>query len=527
MAACSKVIPLLKSHHVTQCLLVFESLLTGLITGVLIAAFRFGIDQITFFKNSIYGFIIRHGALFLLPVACALAAVGLFIGFIIKKYPMIKGSGVAQIEGVFMQKLRLSPWPELPLKFIGGVLDIGLGLSVGREGPSVQLGAYVGDAVEKIGKRSFVEHVYLLTAGAAAGIAATFNAPLAAIVFALEDLHQYFSPLLLMCVMAGAFAGDCAVSFFSGAGPIFRFSVSDPYPASLLPLLVGLGIFVALIGHSFKKSIQGFHHLFEKMHIAPTLRPVIPFLISLPVGLLCGYAGGGGDALIEAVAEQQFSMKILFILLTVKILFTGISAGSGAIGGIFLPLLACGALSGVLYAHVLVSFGILEETYCIHMLLFGMAACFTAVIKAPLTACLIVFETSGSIDHLSGLIITCLVSYLTVTLIGSHAHDHTQLEQILETQEKSALHTADKAQSNSRQMYELPVQPQSAAAMKTISEVHWPDGCLIISVLRGDQELLPNGRTYLYSGDKLIILAEDSRNETVLAELTELTSGHL
>lgn len=513
----------LKKRNGNRWVLVFESFITGIITGLVIAAFRLAIDYVNGFRLFVYDSIKENGFFFAPVILIFLAGVGAFIGFIIKKYPIIRGSGVAQIEGVFMQKLRLSPWPELPLKFIGGVLGIGLGLSVGREGPSVHLGAYVGDAVEKFGKRSFAERVCLITAGAAAGLAATFNAPFAAVVFALEDLHQYLSPLLLVCVMAGAFAGDFAASTLLGSGPIFNFYVELAYPMTKIFWLLGLGVFVALVGHGFKKSIYFFQHLYEKLCIPSAFRPIMPFLLSVPVGLWFGYAGGGGDPLIEALAEQSFTITSLVVLLAVKILFTGISAGSGAIGGIFVPLLACGAVSGILYAKLLTYFGILEASQTVNLLMFGMAACFTAVIKAPLTACIIVFETSGALHHLSGLVLTCLTAYLTANFIGSQAHDHVLLTQILES-ETGEQEAAEVTNGHSPQVYELPVQPQSAAALKKICETDWPKDCLIVSVVRGDHELIPHGSTIVYPGDKLIVLAGIPHSDALLEQLTDLTS---
>ena len=283
MDAYSKTGAFLKSRQENKWMLVFESLITGVITGLVITGFRLSIAYIRNFRVSTYPLIREAGTVGVIVALAVLAGVGLFIGFIITKRPMIRGGGVAQIEGVFTHKLQFSPLPELPLKFIGGVLSIGLGLSMGREGPSVQLGAYVGDLVERAGKRSFTERVCLITAGAAAGLSATFNAPFAAIVFALEDLHHHLSPLLLACVMAGAFAGDFTASLLVGSGPIFRFSGAVAYPLSQFAWLIGLGVFVTLMGHGFKQSIYSFQRLYQRLHIPAMLRPVIPFLLSLPI----------------------------------------------------------------------------------------------------------------------------------------------------------------------------------------------------------------------------------------------------
>ena len=334
-----------------------------------------------------------------------------------------------------MQRLKLSVWPELPLKFLGGVMDIGLGLSLGREGPSVQIGAYIGDAVEKIGKRSFTERICLLTAGAAAGLAGTFNAPFAGVLFAIEDLHQYLTPLLLVCVMAGAFASDFIVCLFFGNHNAFNLSATIDYPLDQTVYLIGLGILVAVIGHLFKKSIYASQALYERLRIPPHLRPVFPFLLVIPFFLIFGYVNGGGDELIEAVKEHHFSIYMLVLLLFAKILFTGISAGSGAIGGIFVPLFACGAIGGLIYAKSLAHFGLLDVALIENMMIYGMVACFATVIKAPLTACAIIIETCANMHNLSPIVLTSLVAYTTANLIGSASHDEVLLEQILKSKE--------------------------------------------------------------------------------------------
>ena len=512
---------LLKKRHENKWLLVFESLLTGLLTGLVITGFRLSISYLRNIRVALYAVIRSTGALGVILALIGLVLAGLFVGFIITKWPMIRGGGVAQIEGVFMQKLHFSPLSELPLKFIGGILTIGLGLSVGREGPSVQLGAYVGDAVERIGKRSFTERVCLITAGAAAGLSATFNAPFAAVIFALEDIHHHLTPLLLACVMAGSFAGDFAGSILLGSGPTFRFFTAVEFPLSQFAWLVGLGMFVALIGHGFKQSIFLFQRCYKALHIPQMLRPIIPFLLSLPIGLWHSYSSGGGDGLIRLLTEQSFPITMLLTFLTVKLLFTGISAGSGAIGGIFVPLLACGAVGGALYATILVRFGLLAQEHVNAMILFGMAACFTTVIKAPLTACVIVFETSGAFHQLSGLVLTCFTAYLTASFIGSQAHDHIVLTQILESEYQSPGQKTN-AKAGAPQLYELPIGLHSIAALKKVGETDWPQKCRVVGVVHGEHESVPDGNTVLYPGDKVIVLAEDDTGG-LLEKLVALT----
>ena len=415
--------------------LVLESLLIGIVTGIIITFFRLSIGNVTKIVNTIFQYLKSYNILYLLALIPVFAIFGLIMGFIVYKYPMIRGGGVAQIEGVFIKRLKLSVWPELPLKFIGGVMDIGLGLSMGREGPSVQIGAYVGDAIEKIGKRSFTERVCLITAGAAAGLSGTFSAPFAGVLFAIEDLHQYFTPILLACVMAGSFASDFVVGLFLGRDNAFSLNANSSLPLNGFAYLIGLGVIIAIIGHLFKKSIYASQALYKHLNIPLIFRPVIPFLLVIPFYLLFGYVNGGGDALIEAIQEHNFPLHMLLFLLFAKLLFTGLSAGSGAIGGIFVTLFACGALGGLIYAKILMQFNLLDSTFEETMMIFGMVACFATVVKAPLTACAIIVETCGNLHYLGGLILTSLVAYTTANLIGSASHDEVLLSQILGEEE--------------------------------------------------------------------------------------------
>jgi len=515
--------------------LVAESLLIGSLTGLAITLFRFSIGKLSEVVQNIFSYISFFGSYYLLLLIPIFAIFGIIMGLIVTKYPMIVGGGVAQIEGVFMKRLKLSFWPEFPLKFIGGVMDIGLGLSLGREGPSVQIGAYIGDVIEKIGKRSFTERICLITAGAAAGLSGTFGAPFAGILFAIEDLHQYFTPLLLACVMAGSFISDFVVSMLLGKHNAFNLISTSQIPLTQFWLLIGLGILVAIIGHLFKKSIYASQSFYKSLHIPQKFQPVLPFLLVIPFYLIFGYTNGGGDALIEAIKEHNFPLYMLILLLFAKLIFTGLSAGSGAIGGIFVPLFACGALGGLIYAQVLIYFGLLDASLKENMMIFGMVACFSTVIKAPLTACAIMIETCAGLHNLSALVLTSLAAYTTANIIGSKAHDEVLLTQILKNKEgnvnfdieddNTPASSKDEGASSSdkkkmqKDGIELEVLPNSFLDGKSLKDIRWPDGSMIIGIVRQEEELFPERSTTLQSGDIVIIGLEDANKSNILEEL--------
>jgi len=506
----------LKAWYGNHLVLVSESLIVGCLTGLAITLFRKSIDIISAFRINFY----EGTAALIIKIIVGLtitALAGLCMGFLIKKYPAIKGSGVSQIKGNFMQKIVLSPWPELPLKFIGGVLSISTGLSVGREGPSVQIGAYIGSAFEKIGKQSHIENVCLVTSGAAAGLAATFGAPFAGVVFAIEDLHQYLSPLLLTCVMAGAVAGDFISSIFFKQGAIFNFAGIKLFPLKYFGWLILLGMLTAVAGHIFKKSIYTSQKIYANLNIPLKFRPLFPFLLSVLVCIFLPFTASGGDHLIEALAEENFTIRILLVLLAAKIIFTGLSAGSGAIGGIFVPLLSCGALMGILFSKLLTGFSVIEADYSINLMIFAMAAFFATVIKAPLTAIVLLTETSGNLFHLGGIILTVFSAYITANLIHSPANDDVLLKQLLadKTEQKKR---GNNAKEEGKQMFEIFVSPKSVLDGKLVSQIEWPADCLIVSVARGEEELIPVGKTKISAGDRLLILT-DSENVNEYIEI--------
>ena len=514
---------ILENWYGNHLIITGESFIVGILTGLAITAFRKSIDFLSSLRIDVYdkavsgqfGTVFGFGVLIL-----AVTVLGLFMGFIIKKYPMIKGSGVSQIKGKFMKKLDMTPWPELPLKFLGGVLNISAGLSVGREGPSVQIGAYIGSAFEKIGKTSHIERVCLVTSGAAAGLAATFGAPFAGIVFAIEDLHQYLSPLLLTCVMLGAFAGDLTASVFFKQGAIFDFHGLQLFPIKYFGWLILMGAAAALIGHLFKKSIYTSQKMYRKLKIPPQFSPLIPYLISVPVCIFLPLAASGGDHLIEAIAEHSFPLSMLVLILAAKIIFTGLSAGSGAIGGIFVPLLSCGALTGIIFSNILVYFNLIETQYAVNLMVFAMAAFFTTVIKAPITAIVLLAETSGNLFHLGGLVLTTAAAYITANIIKSPPNDEVLLKQILNSEDFA--NKKEKAEDHGKQVFEVCVSPESFLDGKKIMDIQWPDDCLIVSIARGEEEIIPDGSTSISAGDRLVVLTQGHYVEFYLEQIAEM-----
>ena len=281
------------------------------------------------------------------------------------------------------------------------------------------MGGYIGKAMSRIGHRSPAELRYLMISGAAAGLSAAFNAPLAGVLFALEELHKQFSQLMLLCAMAASALGDFVSSHFFGMRPSFSFPDIIPLSLNRFPWLILLGLLAAAGGDLFKKSLYFSQSLYSKLHVPMIVRPVVPLLVSVPLGFFLAETIGGGHELVEHLAVARYSLVLLAGLFFVKLAFSGLSYGAGTAGGIFLPLLVCGALLGTAFGTVLFSLGLVAEIEIVNFLILGMAAFFTAVVRAPVTGTVLILEMSGNLSHLGGLVIVCLISQLACDLVRS------------------------------------------------------------------------------------------------------------
>ena len=397
---------------------ILQSVLIGIGTGFVVLGFRIALGYSEHVRTLLYAFLpilsAVDGCLDSFPRRARRLS-----RFSFKTQTHDQGSGIPQIKG----ELRGIMWhrwlSELPFKFVSAILSIGAGLSLGREGPSVQMGGYIGKAMSRIGHRSPAELRYLMISGAAAGLSAAFNAPLAGVLFALEELHKQFSPLMLLCAMAASAMGDFVSSHFFGMRPSFSFPEIIPLSLSRFPWLILLGLLAAAGGDLFKKSLYFSQSLYSKLHVPMIVRPVVPLLVSVPLGFFLAETIGGGHELVEHLAVARYSLMLLAGLFFVKLAFSGLSYGAGTAGGIFLPLLVCGALLGTAFGTVLFSLGLVAEIEIVNFLILGMAAFFTAVVRAPVTGTVLILEMSGNLSHLGGLVIVCLIAQLACDLVRS------------------------------------------------------------------------------------------------------------
>ncbi len=334
-----------------------------------------------------FGFLGR-GYVILLPLVGGLL-VGPLVHFLA---PEAKGHGVPEVMQAMATKGgRIRP-VVIAVKAVGSAITIGSGGSVGREGPIVQIGAAFGSVLGQRFRLSQPRIIALIGSGAAAGIAATFNAPIAGVMFALEVLLGEYTVQAFSTMVFASVSASIVSRFFLGNHPAFAVPAYELKSAWELPLYVVLGLVAALAGGAFVRTLYFAEDAFDEWRFPPYLKPAVGGLALGVVGYFVPRVFGTGFPVIAEALNGSIALKILLVLIVAKILATSLTLGSGASGGVFAPALFLGAVVGGAYGtvahHLFPSVVANSGAYAT----VGMAAVFAAAARAPITAIIILFE---------------------------------------------------------------------------------------------------------------------------------------
>ncbi len=488
--------------------LYLKGLATGITAGFVVVAYRLILEKAAVFRTLVYGQAARNGPAGVFLLFAGLAAAALLVGSLVRRAPMIKGSGIPQVKGVLLRQFRMKWLEELVLKFFGGVTALAFGLSLGREGPSIQLGAHVGAGLASASKSPEVDGKYLITAGAGAGLAAAFNAPLAGVLFSLEELHKSFSPLMLTCTMVASLAAEIVSRNFVGLSPVFDFTLKEYLPLRHYPVLVFLGALCGLVGVVFNAALIRSLDLHDSLIKSDILKPLPAFLTAGCLGFLLPEVLGGGHELLMDSALGKYGVTLLILILGTKLFFTALSYGSGSPGGIFFPLLVVGALLGRIFSDLLVLWFSFDPGFAVNFVILGMAAFFTAVTRAPITGAVLISEMTGSLSHLISLIIVSAVAYAVAEALKAKPIYDAFLDRLLS---KGTISRATYEEGGKKMVLTIPVCSGSFLEQRPIRDLILPPGCVLVGVVRGKLERLPRPDMVLLPGDLLSVLTEEQR----------------
>lgn len=403
--------------------LLLVAIFAGILVGIIGGAFRTSLDFIGNHFLALIAYIHSVDDEWFVP---GFLVTGLIVSIciaisraLVQLEPTTIGSGIQHVEAVMHGEAKPSRLRALPIKFFGGLLSIGSGMALGREGPTVQMAAIIGSQCGKLFRLKVVEQSLLYTAVAGAGLSVAFNAPLSGIAFSVEEISKKIAIKRLIVSFAAVTSG--MVVFRSYFGNSIEFIVGDLLPDSgaSLCFYIVFSVLLSFIATLYGRTIIG------ALNVADSFSAVSPVvkaaLIGFGVGLLAYYFPnlvGGGDLQVQSILSGNYFLFPLMLIMLVRFFLGPISYASGVPGGIFSPILLMGSGIGMLFVlmlnPLLAYFGIalLDP---ISFALVGMAAFFTVVVRAPVTGILLVTEMSGKV----GLIIPLLIASVICILIPS------------------------------------------------------------------------------------------------------------
>lgn len=501
--------------------LLVYSIVVGGLSGIAVVFYRYLLERASELSDGIYIFL-KENVVFIPLWILFLAFLGYIVGQIIRWQPLARGSGIPQVEGELIRKLNMNWYKVLIAKFIGCILSIFAGLSLGRQGPSVQIGATIGKGFCRIFKRINVEEKFLITSGASAGLSASFNAPLSGVIFSLEQLHKNFSSIVLVSAMSACITADVITLHFFGQKPLFDFSGLGILPLNKYITLIILGIIVGLMGTLFNRCTFIMSDIYESIKCIPiNFRPIIPFVLAGALGILFPQVLRGGHDLIQSMVFFHLNVKLLISLIVIKFFFTLICSSSGSPGGTFMPVLVLGALTGSIYGHFLVNNFGFEPQYVRNLVIFAMAGYFTAIAKAPITGSVLITEMTGSFSHLLPVIIVCISAYIVSDLLETKPLYEALLSQILKKHDEGF-----QGNSKTKVIIETAVCLGSKLEGNKVRDLDLPHHCLLICIKRGDIEIIPRGDTEILPRDYLVILANEDQASNIREYFNGIAEKH-
>lgn len=517
----------LKTVRTFKYSLLGEGIFVGVLTGLVVGSFRWVLGQAGGIKDYLLGFT-QKGLVGGLILAAVLVVVAIAVAALINLEPEIGGSGIPQVEGELKGHVDMKWYRVLPAKFVGCALAIGSGLALGREGPSIQLGAMVGKGFARITKMKVLEERILLTCGAGAGLSAAFGAPLAGAIFALEELHQTFGALVLITTMAAAAVSDFVAIQIFGVDPVFQLADVKDIPPELYWTLPVLGIVLGVLAYVYNNVIDGMQNAFQgvgTMLSNPKHRSYVKMLVIMALCFSMYYiyptALGSGSNLVGEISTGQMGLYALMILIGIKFLYSTGCFGSGSPGGIFLPLLVLGAVAGGLGSRILTaSMGIGEE-YISFFVIMGMAGLFAGIVRAPATGIILITEMTGEFSSFLALVIVSLTSYLVAERMGAEPIYEQLWNRRIRGQQTMKEAKVSKLKATRKAIIYQDIHIGSYIEGRMVKDLGFPRGALIVAVIRESEEFIPAGDTILKQGDKLEILCREAELADIKALLVK------
>jgi CIC family chloride channel protein len=407
---------LLKVKSFDQVFVLALAVIIGLTVGYLSIGFRILIDNL---RELFWGAGTLLQVVMAAPIYMKLgipAVIGMTVALFVNRFAReAKGHGVPEVMDAVATKNGFMRVRIVVVKAIASALSISSGMAVGREGPIIQIGSAFGSSIGQMFQVSRQRMNTFVGCGAAAGIAATFNAPVAGAIFASEIILTDFSLSALGPIIVASVFGTIVARSVLGDIPAFAPPVFELISPTEIIFYIALGLIIGLMAWAFVKTLYGSEDLFDKWRIPIALKACIGGLIIGGAAIYFPQVMGVGYDTMEAVFQGNITIMLAATLAILKVLATSISLGSGASGGVFAPSLFMGAMVGGSVGGLFHTWFPAITAHSGAYSLVGMAAMVAATTHAPITAIMIIFEMTGEYTIILPLMITSIIASMVTS----------------------------------------------------------------------------------------------------------------
>ncbi len=459
--------------------IVFSSV-AGILTAVIIFVFKYLTNVVVSLSERVYDFV-RENPVYL-PIAIgAFALIGVISALILKFAPECRGGGIPTAVAVLRGLIPLKWLKSVVLMPVCALLTFFCGVPLGNEGPCVQMGTAVGNATVKMfGEKRRAWSRYIMTGGACAGFSVATGAPITGILFAVEEAHSRFSPLIFITaavsVTTSRATSELIASFTHTSVSVFGFDIGASLPLKYLWISLFVGIICGICAILFTRTYRVCSGLVKK--ILEKLPTTLVFAVLFAVTALLGFFGsefiGSGHSLIETVIDGGGIWYLLLICFCVRAVLLMLANNAGVTGGLFIPTLTFGAILGALCARLFVFCGVIDESYFATVVIIGMSAFLGASSRTPITACSFAIEALGGLKNVLPTAMGVTVAYLVIEAVGIRSFNDTVMESKVEMRNEGRKKQVIDAYFN--------VREGAFAVRKEVRDILWPPSCVVVSV---------------------------------------------
>ena len=502
--------------------------ITGTLTALTVTLYKFLAHHIIDISKHAYSFFRTH--LYFVPLLLGvLFGISVLLAFLFKKYPNLKGGGIPTSIGILRGIITFKWLRSLLGVFTLSLFSFLIGVPLGNEGPSVQMGTSIGRGTVYLfaGGKHRAWDRYTMTGGACAGFSVATGAPISGILFAIEEAHQRISPTIMIVASSSVLFASIAArplsQVFGVSSELFE-GLSIPHlelKELWIPLLVG--VVLGVLGSLILKYYQVLKGFFGKTlkKVPSFVKIFLIFTLTVAVGLITFSGVSTGHSLILSLFENNLSIGILIFILLARTTLTIGANTNGISGGMFIPSLAIGATVSAIIGRLLLLCGLDSRFYSV-ILVLGIVATLSGFMKSPLTAIIFSIEALACHENIISVIMVSLIAYFITELFGAKSINDSAMEARVEDQNEGKVPTVNNVT--------VTVMSGAFAVGKQIRDIFWPANMFVLSVQKAkanSAEVDEHGGKELRAGDILCVQYSTFDEKTTMYELESIVGKQL